>query len=161
MLLIGHWSHVVILTNSGQPQEMRHISPLLHWESHGLHIAQWNVMPDCRHSHICFLEQRRGSLQRAPSRVRGMCARMRREFETGGLPAWFIFKGECWECVERLRSWESSLRSGLGFTSLGHCWGFGVRSWGGGILYLDNSTNKAEYYFLCARVCVRGAREST
>lgn len=99
MLLIWHWSHVVTSTNSGQLQEMRHISPLLHYESHGLHIAQWNVMPDCRHPHICFLEQRRGSLQR------GMCACMRRGFETGLAGVVYFQRGVlrmCWE-VEELR----------------------------------------------------------
>lgn len=80
-----------------------------------------------------------------------------------GLPAWFIFKGECWECVERLRSWESSLRSGLGFTSLGHCRGFGVKSWGAGKDFVFRQQHKQGriLFSTCMCVCVRGAREST
>lgn len=63
-------------------------------------------MPDCRHSHICFLEQRRGSLQRAPSGVWGMCAHIWGESLRRRLAGVVYFQRVvlrmCWE-VEELR----------------------------------------------------------
>lgn len=56
--------------------------------------------------HICFLEQRRGSLQRAPSGVWGMCAHIWGESLRRGLAGVVYFQRVvlrmCWE-VEELR----------------------------------------------------------
>lgn len=80
--------------------------PHLPCESNGLHIASRGVTLDCCHSHICFLEQRRGSLQRAPSGVWGMCARIWGESFRQGLAGLVYFQRVvlrmCWE-VEQSR----------------------------------------------------------
>lgn len=93
-----------------------------------------------------------------PAEREACVARMRRGgLRQGGLPMWFIFKGERWECVERLRSWESSPCSGLGFTSPGHCRGFGVKSWGGGggqdLVFRQQHKHSRIFTSVCVCVC--------
>lgn len=112
----------IMLTDSGQrPQDATFLIslPCLRSQSYGLHIALRSITPDCRHSHICFLELQRGSLQRAPSGVCGMCAHiwgesMKRGGE-GGLAGVVYFQRVvlrmCWE-VEELRG-LSALRFGF------------------------------------------------
>lgn len=79
MLLIRHGSDAPCHLNHvwATAEDVPHIPPLLHIFTARVMVSTLplrSVMPDCRHSHICFLEQRRGSLQRAPSGVWGMCA---------------------------------------------------------------------------------------
>ena len=111
-------------------------------------------MPGRRHSHICFLEQRRGSLQRAPSGAWGMCAHIGGETLRQGLAGVVYFQRVvlrmCWE-VEELRE-LSALWFGfhLPGTQLG---GLGAGS--ARVLCLDNSANKAEDDFLCVHVWQR------
>lgn len=81
-------------------------------------------------SHLLPRTEGRG-LRRAPSGGSGMCAGIQgRSFRPGARHHWFIFKGEHWVCVERLRSWESALRSSLGFTSLPQAAPGGLSGWG-------------------------------
>lgn len=84
------------------PPHLTSVTSLAH-ESNGVHSIAWqSVNPDCCHSHICFLERRRGSLQRAPSGERGACAL---EYEASSLRL-----GACWRGLFSKTSAEDVLR---------------------------------------------------